>query len=234
VTSGAPELAITMDDKPPLDGCRTHAKRPLRPSTAYRIYCAIADSADRSLYGQRLLHRHLCGGPVTWLRFLVFDKGSVMAISRGVRVMVKGCEAKARVWAPAIFGACLTGCANLAPEENELVGLWKSDAEKTLESMRLADGLSEKARRFFEDDFFGHLIAEYRENEARMYFDADSEDAQFCPYRLMEQNDRVFVIEHDEPAKGSGSVTTLIRDGDCYSIEVWNLGFREYFCRVNN
>lgn len=132
----------------------------------------------------------------------------------------------------------LGGCAQPAKHKSALIGVWKSNAAKTLQSVRSVDGVTEKAKRLFENDFFGHLIVEYREKEARSYFDQDADNIEcikeFYPYQLIEENEELFIVkEHDRLEDGEREVV-MRREGDCYYVlfSKWNL--REYFCRIDN
>lgn len=84
--------------------------------------------------------------------------------------------------------------------KSELIGVWKSDSEKTLRSMRNVDGITCKAKQLFENNFFGHLIAEYTERKSRFYFDRKDDNTagmkSFSPYRLVEETAEKFVVQY--------------------------------------
>ena len=128
------------------------------------------------------------------------------------------------------------GCSNVRNYHNELIGTWKSNAEKTLLSMRSASGISDKAKKIFKDDFFGHLIVEYRKADVRVYFDRVEDNVEemleFYPYKLLEADDSKFVIESFDLLEKRDKVVTFNREGDCYYIEVSGMGFYEYFCKI--
>jgi len=130
----------------------------------------------------------------------------------------------------------IIGCTNSENNKSELVGVWKSNAEKTLASMRSTDGITKKAKNLFENDFFGHLVAEYRKNDGRVYFDKDEENTvdmkEFSPYELLEENKDKFVFKYYDQLEQTEKVVTLLREGDCYYMLVSKWNFREYMCKV--
>ncbi len=68
-----------------------------------------------------------------------------------------------------IFSIVLYGCAQ--HPGSDLLGVWKSNEEKTFDSINSIDGIPQKAMDYFNDNFFGHLIVEYKPSKARAYFD---------------------------------------------------------------
>ncbi|WP_155238687.1 hypothetical protein [Teredinibacter turnerae] len=119
---------------------------------------------------------------------------------------------------------------------SELVGIWKSDAVRTLASMRQVEGISCKAKELFKNDFFGHLIAEYTSNQGRSYFDRDEDNAEgmkdFSPYLMLEETPEKFVIQYHDDLTDSEVTKELRREGNCYWLPVSKWEFREYFCRI--
>nr|MBX2885958.1 hypothetical protein [Granulosicoccus sp.] len=65
----------------------------------------------------------------------------------------------------------LSGVAH--SQSNPLLGVWKSDEEKTLTTIEKAEKPSEKGLKILKDGFFGRLIVEFRENDTRSYFVED-------------------------------------------------------------
>lgn len=130
----------------------------------------------------------------------------------------------------------LSGCSHIHKKESELVGIWKSNSEKTLASMREVEGISCKAKRLFEGDFFGHLIAEYTDVQGRFYFDREEDNTEgmkeFSRYRLLEETPEKFVIEYYDGLTESEVTKELWREGGCYWVLVSKWEFREYFCRI--
>ena len=131
----------------------------------------------------------------------------------------------------------VSGCSNIQKNSSELQGVWKSDSEMTLASMRSVEGISCKAKELFEGDFFGHLIAEYTDNQSRFYFDRDEDNSEgmkdFSPYKLLEETPEKFVIEYYDDLTGGKVTKELWREGSCYWLPVSKWKFREYFCRIN-
>jgi hypothetical protein len=122
-------------------------------------------------------------------------------------------------------------CGKAPAEHEQLLGVWQSDETMTLTSMRQAEGVPSEARALFENDFFGNLVVEYRENEARMVSDKDGLDSGFQPYEVLGvASDRIRIRELGN-AMGD-SEKTLYFEGDCFYIVVSRFEFREYFCRV--
>ena len=77
--------------------------------------------------------------------------------------------------------ACASGCA--APQQRALVGVWKSDAPRTVASMRATPGIPEDTRRALEADYYGHLVLEYGVDTVRAYFDNGDYDSGRRPTR---------------------------------------------------
>jgi hypothetical protein len=125
----------------------------------------------------------------------------------------------------------------LEKSKSELIGLWKSDAEKTLGSMREVEGINGTVRKKFENDYFGHLIAEFTGEKGRVYFDRDEENVQamkvFAPYKLLKENSEEFVIQYYDDYCAEEVTKVLRREGDCYWLTVPKWKFREYFRRVD-
>lgn len=121
-------------------------------------------------------------------------------------------------------------------EDSELIGVWKSNKQKTLESMGTVSGIDPKAKALFEGDFFGQMIVEFRRGESRAYFEDDSLNAEgtahFSPYRLIVETKEFFLLQEIDESTGKTVETKLPREGDCYHLLVARWGFREYFCKI--
>ncbi len=142
-----------------------------------------------------------------------------------------------------VFLILLTSCAK-APK-SELLGVWKSNEELTIESMNSIVGVTQKAKDIFENDFFGHLIAEYKETEARAYFDNCEEECEktnncgsvcddfkkFTPYELIEETDSYFIIQNYDELLSEDVEKTLYREDQCYYMLFSKWKIKEYFCR---
>ena len=118
---------------------------------------------------------------------------------------------------------------------NELLGFWKSDEQKTLASMNQVEGITDKARELFEEDFFGHLVTEYRESDTRSFFDNGDnveELLDYHSYKVLEVNPSRFRVLVYDPLEKKELEKTLWREGDCYYIHVSKWQFKEYFCKI--
>jgi hypothetical protein len=117
-----------------------------------------------------------------------------------------------------------------------LIGVWKSDEQKTLASMNQTTGVTKRAKEVFENDFFGRLNIEYRKDEWRSYFDGEEDGIDgneiFLPYTLVEETDKEFIIEYYDEINEEKVTQILRREGDCYWLPVSRWQFREYFCKV--
>lgn len=125
----------------------------------------------------------------------------------------------------------LSGCDRPPIPHEAIVGKWKSNAQLTLESVVVTEGITPQTRAFLERDFFGHLVVEIRENDSRTTNERDDYDSGFEPYEVLEvTNDYIrikawsnFFQDYDE--------RILHLDGDCYYEIFAGFKFRQYFCR---
>jgi hypothetical protein len=136
----------------------------------------------------------------------------------------------ARVTAGAACAAlalgALAGCAGDA----SIVGVWKSDAARTVAAMRATPGIPDERRRALERDYYGHLVLEYRPETVRAYFDDGHYDSGERPYRVISANRRSVVTSEWNELLKAFEQTTTYRDGDCIYGLAAEFGFREYFC----
>ncbi|WP_188151470.1 hypothetical protein [Teredinibacter waterburyi] len=127
-------------------------------------------------------------------------------------------------------------CSPAIADKSALVGKWKSNEEKSLKSMGDVEAMPDDVRKFMEKDFFGHLIAEYKETEARIYFDKKDlnteESYKFSPYSLVREDEEYFLIKYFDKAENTDVTRKLKRTGNCYYLEVVEWGFNEYFCKI--
>jgi len=120
------------------------------------------------------------------------------------------------------------GCA--APQQVAIIGVWKSDAPRTIASMRATPGIPEDARRALEADYYGHLVLEYRDDTVRAYFDNSNYDSGRRPYQVVSADaERIVTNEWNELLRKFEEGTTY-RDGECIFGLAAEWGFREYFC----
>jgi len=122
----------------------------------------------------------------------------------------------------------MAGCGS--PEHQAIIGIWKSDAELTLQSMHEAADLPPQARSRFENDFYGHLVVEYRVDTVRARFDNIDYDTGYQPYEVIVVSDgKIVTREWNEILQVFETSTTFI-DGECiYGLSA-EYAFREYFC----
>jgi hypothetical protein len=130
----------------------------------------------------------------------------------------------------ALMSLSLAGCG--PPAHQAIIGTWKSDDEQTLQSMLKVADLPPHARSHFEDDFYGHLIVEYRVDTVRARFDNSNYDTGYQPYEVIEvSEEKIVTSEWNEILQKFETSTTFI-DGECiYGISA-EYEFREYFCPV--
>lgn len=124
--------------------------------------------------------------------------------------------------------ACASGCA--APPQRALVGAWKSDAPRTVASMRATPGIPEDTRRALEADYYGHLVLEYRVDTVRAYFDNSDYDSGRRPYQVLSADAERIVTNEWNELLGEFEESTTYRDGECIFGLAPDWAFREYFC----
>ena len=125
----------------------------------------------------------------------------------------------------------LGGCA-AAPQTfgSRIVGVWRSDAPRTLASLNAMAGIPAQRRQALEDDYYGHLIVEYRADTVRAHFDNGSYDSGYRPYRVVEATpERIVTEEWNELLHEFERSTTYI-DGKCIYGLAADYAYREYFC----
>jgi hypothetical protein len=124
--------------------------------------------------------------------------------------------------------ASLLGCS--APTHRAIIGTWKSDTERTLQSIYQVADLPPQTRSLYENDYYGHLIVEYRVDTVRARFDNSNYDTGYQSYQVIEvSEDKIVTSEWNEILQIFETSTTFI-DGNCiYGISA-KYAFREYFC----
>ncbi len=125
----------------------------------------------------------------------------------------------------------LAGCD--AKPANSLVGSWKSDKSKTLESMHSMKDIPDETKAYLEKNFFGRLTITYTENTYSAVLDGE-EDVRpdSYPYRIVEETDDYYIVENE--LLGTKFNKKLFKDRACYYELTSEWNFREYFCRVND
>lgn len=119
-----------------------------------------------------------------------------------------------------------------APAHAAIIGTWKSDAARTIDAMDEVDGISPEVRAAFADDYFGHLIIEYRVDTVRAHFDNSDYDSGYRPYDVVEvTGDYIVTREWNEIRRIYEESTTYIDPPCIYGVSS-EYGFREYYCAV--
>ena len=109
-----------------------------------------------------------------------------------------------------------------------LEGYWKSNEPKTLESMRRAIDLPEKARKLFENNFFGKLHAHIECNRFTTVLDGEVQSSE---YEIIRLESNVYRLKSYSEILGDIEQTLRV-EGACYSLEISQGKFREYFCPI--
>jgi len=94
------------------------------------------------------------------------------------------------------------------------------------------DGISAEMRAALADDYFGHLVIEYRVDTVRAYFDNSNYDSGYRAYEVVESTDEYIVTrEWNEILRVYEESTTYIDPPCIYGVSA-DYGFREYYCPV--
>ena len=125
----------------------------------------------------------------------------------------------------------LSGCSDDSIPHHAILGKWRSNAQLTLESVIVTEGITPQTRAFLERDFFGHMIIEIREKESRTTNEKDNYDSGFEPYEVLEISDDYIRIKAWSNFFQDYDERILYLDGDCYYEIFAEFKFREYFCR---
>lgn len=124
--------------------------------------------------------------------------------------------------------ALTVGCAK-APD-NPLIGTWQSDADATLADMHKHPEVTEKSRKFFENDFFGHFRMTYTSDKHMT--DDDKGFHTEVPYKVVEiTKDHVDVAHFDE-LQQKYVTDRIYLDGDKIYVFTSKYNFKEYFRRL--
>jgi hypothetical protein len=125
----------------------------------------------------------------------------------------------------------LLGCDNKLA--NSLVGKWKSDTSKSLQSMRSIKEIPEETRAYFEKDFFGRLTIEYKDKTYSAILEGEENiKPDEFPYRIVEETPEYYIVENE--LLGTKFNKKLFKDRSCYYELTSEYNFREYFCRVTD
>ena len=131
-----------------------------------------------------------------------------------------------------MLAGVVAGCAPAA--QRALLGTWKSDAERTVASMRATPNIPDARRAALADDYYGHLIVEYRRNAMRAHFDDRDYDSGYQPYHVVETTPERIVTDEWNEVLGEFQRTTTYFDGRCIYGLAAEYGYREYFCPLKH
>ena len=100
--------------------------------------------------------------------------------------------------------------------------------------MREVADVPPQVRAALENDYYGHLVVEYRADTVRAYFDDGNYDSGYQPYEVVEvTDDYVVTREWNEVLAEFGDSTTYL-DGECIYGVAAEYQYREYFCPLAN
>ena len=117
-----------------------------------------------------------------------------------------------------------------SPAHQAIIGTWKSDADRTLQSMNSVTDIPPEVRAQFESDYYGHLIVEYRIDTVRARFDNANYDSGYRPYEVVSVSDKKVVAREWNEILQTFETSTTFFEGECiYGISA-EYEFREYFC----
>lgn len=114
----------------------------------------------------------------------------------------------------------------------KLQGVWQSDADMTLDSMRGVTGMSPRAKAMLEDDFFGRLVVEYQGQTRRAYLQDDDYDTGFEPFEIIDERAKSIVLREWNVVLDDYFTEEIHFEDSCYYVFTGKPIFREYFCRV--
>jgi hypothetical protein len=140
---------------------------------------------------------------------------------------------RARTAARALAALVIAGLGACAAPSSGIVGVWKSDTERTLQSMRATPGIPEERRRELESDYYGHLVLEYDADTVRAYFDNEDYDSGRRPYRVVSADSERIVTSEWNELIGEYEESVAYRDGDCIYALAADFAYREYYCPAN-
>lgn len=126
----------------------------------------------------------------------------------------------------------LSGCDGQSVPHEVILGKWRSNAQLTLESIVVTEGITPQTRAFLEQDFFGHMVVEITENDTRTTIEKDNYDSGYEPYEVIEVADDYVRIKAWSNFFKNFDERILYLEGDCYYEIFAEFNFRQYFCRL--
>jgi len=116
---------------------------------------------------------------------------------------------------------------------NSLVGSWKSDTNKSLDSMRSMKDVPDETKAYFEKEFFGRLTMIYDDATYSAVLKGEEDiKPDSYPYKIVEESDEYYIVESE--LLGAKYNKKLFKDKSCYYELTSEWNFREYFCRVDD
>lgn len=113
--------------------------------------------------------------------------------------------------------------------DDRLIGTWQSDAEATLADMHKHPEVTEKSRKLFENDFFGHLIVTYTATD---YLTDFKNIHTKTTYKVLDSTPGYVDTEHYEELYGKDVKERVYIDGPMIYVITSKYEFREYFKRI--
>lgn len=123
-----------------------------------------------------------------------------------------------------------SGLAAYAETPSRLIGTWKSNENLTLKSMESTQGIPEKSRAAFRNDFFGKLTVEVKQETFSAYFEGEATEST-AKYEVKQIDNNSFIIKSYDQLIQDYTEQKITFDGDCYYTLVSKWQFKEYFCK---
>ena len=134
-------------------------------------------------------------------------------------------------------------CSCHRDPSERLIGHWRSNEARTLAELDQAKAAghltdwSKSREGIYKEGFFGRLEILMEADRSKAWFpDERPEDVPWDAHIIRDLGDDRFRIEPAEakPGEPSHRILQLQRDGQCYQVELPEMGFMEWFCRVQS
>lgn len=114
------------------------------------------------------------------------------------------------------------------------VGTWQSNEAKTLASMEKVEGMPEKSKETFRQNFFGKLVNVIKKDSFTTFFTNQKPDEpEFIDADIQVLSPNKVRIKYFHESRGKHVVRELLIEDNCYTLPVLQWDFEEYFCRVD-
>ena len=129
-----------------------------------------------------------------------------------------------------IFFIC--SCAT-TPKHERLVGIWKSNEEKTIASMLSLEGVTDNAKELFTNNFFGKLEVTFKRSKMKSFLSGEDFEGndEYIDYQVMEIRPESITIRYFNKLLEDFESQKLTFEGNCYYVLVSKWKFKEYFCK---